>query len=481
MSVVTSIIPAPQTVDTLRVREVPDRRRVKAARLLEAFVVFEIFCQIALLWSVFGQFRFFFRFATFASSLALLALVPKKHACSYHPAAKAAKWVMVIMFLELLNPEGILNLAAPAQIALYLAVLGPLFWVARVKVELKTVRNVIFILWAFHTISSVIGILQVRYPGSFQFNVSSVFSHGTLSALMYRNGSGHLVFRPTGLSDIPGGAATSGLYAALLALLLMISYRQLVIRIAAAFGMFAGLIVIYLSMVKAVLVTLVISVPAFLFVVAWRNSKLLYHARYRMSLIVPAAVAVIALVVGFSWGLDIGGRPVAKAVSGLTAKSPGTIYYGERGGQMEFAINKYLPEYPLGAGVGRWGMMCYYFGDLDDTETPPLWAEIQWPGWLFDGGIALLIAYPVAILIAIWLALRLSLNCLSPELGSFAIFVFAYDIGCFALTFDCAFFMGQDGIMFWLLNAMLFAAAVGLARARQQNTRAPMATSLLFG
>ena len=61
---------------------------------------------------------------------------------------------------------------------------------------------------------------------------------------------------------------------------------------------------------------------------------------------------------------------------------------------------------------------------------------------------------------------RLSLNCLSPELGSFAIFVFAYDIGVLAMTFDYAFFMSQDGIEFWLLNAMLF------SRGGQPNTDA---------
>jgi hypothetical protein len=444
-------------------------RNAKPTRLIEAFVIFELFCQVALLSSFFGQARFLFRFATFASNLALLAFLSKNR-CRYHPASKAAGWVMVIMCAEVLNPQGNTKMAALAQIALYLAVLGPLFWVPRLRIDLKTVRNVILILWIFHTVSSSVGILQVYDPGRFQFHISSVFSQGSLQGLMYKNGSGLLVLRPSGLSDVPGSAATSGFYATLLGLLVVINYRNFIVRGVAALSILVGTIVIYLSLVKAVLITVVISAAAFVSLLAWRNLKLLSGTRRaRISVVVPAGVATIALLLGFSWATSMGGRPITKAVHGLTSKSPGSLYYGERGSQMETAINDYLPEYPLGAGLGRWGMMCYYFGDLSDPDNPTLWAEIQWPAWLFDGGIALLIAYPVAIFLAIWLALRLSLNCLSPELGSFAIFVFAYDIGILAMTFDYALFMSQDGIEFWLLNAMLFAAAVSLTRTPLQR------------
>ena len=42
---------------------------------------------------------------------------------------------------------------------------------------------------------------------------------------------------------------------------------------------------------------------------------------------------------------------------------------------------------------GCWGMMFYYFGDPGNTKNPALWAEIQWTGWLYDGGIALVFFY----------------------------------------------------------------------------------------
>ena len=196
------IASSPQTVSSrMRPTSRVAHRDVGPRRLLEVFVIFELLCQLALLWSVLGEFRFFFRLATFASNLALMVILPKRD-CRYHPAAKAAQWIIAIMCLELLNPQSNAKVAGIAEILLYLAILGPLFWVPRVGIDLKAVRNVMLILWIFYTISSGIGILQVYYPGSFRFNVSSIYSHGSLQGLMYVNGQGHLVYRPSGLSDV---------------------------------------------------------------------------------------------------------------------------------------------------------------------------------------------------------------------------------------------------------------------------------------
>jgi hypothetical protein len=40
----------------------------------------------------------------------------------------------------------------------------------------------------------------------------------------------------------------------------------------------------------------------------------------------------------------------------------------------------------------------------------------------------------------------------------------AYDLSALADTFDYAFFIGQQGLEFWLLNTILFAAALTEAR-----------------
>jgi len=45
------------------------------------------------------------------------------------------------------------------------------------------------------------------------------------------------------------------------------------------------------------------------------------------------------------------------------------------------------------------------------------------------------------------------------SLALWAAVVFAFNIGCVAVTFNYPLFMGQTGLDFWLLNAALLAAA----------------------
>ena len=56
-----------------------------------------------------------------------------------------------------------------------------------------------------------------------------------------------------------------------------------------------------------------------------------------------------------------------------------------------------LYEYPLGAGLGRWGMAAGYFGT---AGAPGLWAEIQITGWMIDGGVIMIVVYGGAIVMS---------------------------------------------------------------------------------
>ena len=116
----------------------------------------------------------------------------------------------------------------------------------------------------------------------------------------------------------------------------------------------------------------------------------------------------------------------------------------------------YLPDYPLGAGLGRWGMVNQYFGGGRNA----LWAEIQLTGWLFDGGILLLLAYPVTVVAAVWQGVRTALrHWSSPELDGWAAVIGGYNVGALALTFSCPLFMSTAGVEFWLINATLLQVA----------------------
>src|ERR1700676_5266324 len=147
-------------------------RQPRASRLLEYFILLEIISQLALLSSTLAPFRVFFRIAAFGVSLALLFVLPGHG--KQHPAGKAAFLVMVILGLSMLNPGINSSAAAAAQFGIYLAVLAPLFWVSRIRIDPAEMRRVIFLQWAFQLASSIFGVLQVYFPARFQFAISSV-------------------------------------------------------------------------------------------------------------------------------------------------------------------------------------------------------------------------------------------------------------------------------------------------------------------
>src|SRR5579863_3676531 len=110
-------------------------RQPRPSRLLEYFVVLEIICQLALLSETLSPFRVIFRMAVFGVSLVLLFLLRGRG--KPHPAGKVAIFVMVILALSMLNPGINSVTAAAAEFGLYLSVLAPLFWVARVRIDLS--------------------------------------------------------------------------------------------------------------------------------------------------------------------------------------------------------------------------------------------------------------------------------------------------------------------------------------------------------
>ncbi|MFZ1105362.1 MAG: hypothetical protein WAN86_21335, partial [Hyphomicrobiaceae bacterium] len=97
------------------------------------------------------------------------------------------------------------------------------------------------------------------------------------------------------------------------------------------------------------------------------------------------------MVVSFIGALALGGETILARFSTIFDENPGDLYYDSRGNQVLHAFVGLLLEYPLGAGLGRWGMMYSYFGDPNNVLAPPIWAEIQWPAWIIDGGLIMLL------------------------------------------------------------------------------------------
>ena len=345
------------------------------------------------------------------------------------------------------------------------------------------------IIWIFQTISAAVGILQVYYPGRFEPSLAIVtqkMGAGYLKSLQFRNAYGETTWRAMGLTDTPGGAAYAGFFAALLGTGFMLTRRGPQ-RLLATGAIVVGLVAIYLSKNRSCLIVLGVCELGTAAMIAVRRSLLVLRPEWRRreSGNLPRLVIAISLAaaLSFSWAISVGGGSIAERYSTLMSDKPSEVYRQNRGHIIESTIETMLPQYPLGAGIGRWGMMNYYFGDNSNPDTRGIWVEEQWTGWLLDGGIPLILAYVLAIFVAMRTAFKIALSPVEPELALFAVLICGYDLGAFASSFGYPYFSSQDGLEFWLLNAALYAAFVGFRkrvsaeiaarRDQRQPSRAP--------
>jgi hypothetical protein len=144
----------------------------------------------------------------------------------------------------------------------------------------------------------------------------------------------------------------------------------------------------------------------------------------------------------------------------LTASDPLTVYYNaNRGEQLENGFTYLLPTYPLGAGLGRWGMMRVYFGDESNIDSPSIWAELQFPAWILDGGVILMILYCLALLAAVFYEVRIARDAIDPKLRLAAPMIVAANMGVLALVFGFTPFTTQIGMQYWFLAGALHGVA----------------------
>ena len=366
--------------------------------------------------------------------------------------------MLALLGLEFFHPEGSGLVAALASLMLNVAILAPIFWVPRTGATAAQLRVLITVLWIFYTLSAILGVLQAYFPGRFQPPLSAVLATNTrnqLAALEIVLASGARVFRPMGLTDVPGGAASAGLYAVLLGTGMLLSPTFRGARFLAVGSMIAGLMCLYLCQVRSLLIMAGVGVIVLL--------GLLFITG-RVSKLVGLLGAIGAIVPGaFALALAVGGTAMTNRLTSLVEADPGTVYYNNRGHFLEATLNNYVPLYPLGAGLGRYGMMSAYFGDPANA----LWAEIQWTAWLFDGGVPLILLYTAAILIASAGCLKVALGRVGraePTLSIWAAVIVGYNVGSLAICFNYPLFGSTGGAEFWVLNMALVCAAQNVER-----------------
>jgi hypothetical protein len=292
-------------------------------------------------------------------------------------------------------------------------------------------------------LNAVVGVLQVYDPGRWmppemsRVMTESVYGLGTVT---YRGPDGRVIVRPPGLFDTPGAVAGPGMYAALLGLVFASSAIAIWKR-------FAGIAAIYLSQVRVSLVVTVLMLGTYF-------SLLMVQDRRSRALLFGAA-AVAMVIATYSFALMLGGESIAERTLTLFAQDPLALYAGSRGGQLTYTFGELLQKYPMGAGLGRWGMLAVYFGNGAQAGAEPLWVEIQVAGWAIDGGFALLVAYVGALVVTLMTDARVARFHEDPRVRACAAVVLAANLGTAALIFTFTPFMTQIGVQFWFLAGAL--------------------------
>jgi hypothetical protein len=425
---------------------------------VHGFLLFQFACQSALVIEGLGPLRTALRVAVFASSILLVVLVPTGG--RPYPLRSVTAAVVALTAFGLIHPSLNTPLSGFGQLALTLAVWGPVFWVTRTRLTADGFRQVLIAFWLFQTASAAFGVLQVYMPERFAPDPAYVrqILGTSIDGLLVTLDDGRRVFRPMGLSDTPGGAAAAGMFAVLTGFAVATSSRSLVVRTATIPAAVIGLFCIYLCQVRSTLILTAISLIGLIGLLTVRGRL------GRAAGLVAATVFVGAG--GFAWAGTVGSEAVKARLETLTKESAGTVYYQNRGIFLEETVETLIPKFPVGAGLGRWGMMHAYFGTPSNPDSPVLHAEIQVTAWVYDGGLLMLVLGYLGVGGALVLSVKAATDARSPELADAAGVVVALNVGVLVGTFGYIPFAGQMGMMFWLLNVALFTATVADAKER---------------
>src|SRR5512135_439622 len=247
------------------------RRRTASWGLPEWFVVAQVVGPALLFLPGTQRFRVVLRMGVFGLSLLGLVLgMLRPRVARGHPAWTLLVIAAVYMTAMILHPTTNTAMAGLAQVGMHLAVAAPIFWAPQYFLgDYRRLARVLTILWVFNGASALVGILQVRDPGTWMpAEFSSVVmngKHGT-SAYTYRGGDGRKVIRPPGLGDAPGAACGPGMFVASMALAsLGLPVSRLRKILGLVVGM-AGVTVIFLTHVRSALVVLIGSAVFYLVV-----------------------------------------------------------------------------------------------------------------------------------------------------------------------------------------------------------------------
>lgn len=400
------------------------------------------------------------RVSAFAISLAALGwwlANPLRHRQPH----RAYGWVAAVVGLltiMVFHPTTSSLYGGLAHAMLYIAVMAPFFWAPAFVHTPEQLARLLGLLLVCSGVNAVVGVLQVYAPGTFMpTELSRVMSESAfgLGPVTYQGPDGQLIVRPPGLFDTPGAVAGPAMFAMLLGVVFGLSALPKWMRLG-SFGLAAaGIVAIYLTQVR-------ISFAMALLMFVGYALALLAQRRVSKATTIAALGGVLVLA-GFAFALTLGGKSISERFLTLLAGDPVSVYYNARGFQLSQSLSQLLFEYPLGAGLARWGMAAAYFGS---RTVPGIWAELQVTGWLLDGGVPMLFLYSGALFIVARSQYHLARLTQYPRVAACAAVVFALGLGPIAMVASFTPFVTQIGVQFWFLAGALHGVA---CTARLQN------------
>ena len=396
-------------------------------------------------------FRVPIRMACYGITLAALVYFWRSRtSIRQHPSVKWLVLSLAYLGLMMLHPTTNSVASGLAQIGLYFSVLAPVMWAPKLVQSPARLERILWLFLICNGLSSVVGVLQVYDPDRWmpaEFSSVQLASQWGLGTVTYQGPDGREIIRPPGLGDAPGAVAGAGVLALFLGLVYVVTSRRFLAKMAAFVLAGFGAAAVFLTLVRSSFLIGLIMLACFLYLQV-RQGRI-------ATAISVSALCVGIMVVAFIGALDLGGETIIDRFSTILEENPRDLYYHNRGNQVLHAFVELLPEYPLGAGLGRWGMMYGYFGDPNNINAPAIWAEIQWPAWIIDGGLVMVLLSAAALFAAMRHGLLLAARSIDESVRTLAAIAISINLGLFALTFSYPIFASTSGIQFWFLAGCL--------------------------
>jgi hypothetical protein len=374
----------------------------------------------------------------------------------------STKWLLasfVLLSLNLLHPTAHL-MAGIGQILFQIGIAAPAFWMARAVRSERRLMLLLWVLFASSLLASGVGVLQVYFPETFlppEFSsLAQTLNPEIISSLTYVGADGREIIRPPGLSDVPGGAAVAAMMTTILGLTLAMRRDQRwTLRAVCVAAGALGMTTLFLTQIRSLSLIAAAGI-VICTALRFRQGRASHGA-------VGSVVGMAAIGCAYLWAVSVGGDAVVDRFTGLMNEGVLKTFDESRGMFIRYTLTELLYEFPLGAGIGRWGMMHVLFGDPTMWQAPPIYVEIQPTGWLLDGGIPLVLVSFGALWVSLRQGYRLVLNDSLGRVQELATVLFCVQISIAMLCLTGPAFNTQLGIQFWAITGALFGVASGTA------------------